>query len=95
MVKEKALDSLYLAVMQKKKLNLNSILKNVNLSNVKFLARFLQILELCITINEDLIESIDVGRVLEIISWIEENYRGELIDWGSIGQLLVILTDDG
>ena len=93
MVKEKALDSLHLAVIQKKKLDLNSILKNVDLSDVRFLARLLQILELCLTINEDLIESIEVGRVLEIISWIEDNYKGELIDWGSISQLLAILTD--
>lgn len=76
MVKEKALDSLHLAVMQKKKLDLNPILKNVDLSDVKFLARLLQILELCLTINEDMIESIDVKVVLDIILWIEQNYRG-------------------
>jgi hypothetical protein len=50
--------------MQRKKLDLNNILNNVDLSEVQFLARLLQILELCLTINKDLIDSIDVGRVL-------------------------------
>jgi len=76
MVKEKALDSLHIAVLQKKKLDLNSILKNVDLNDVCFLARLLEILELCLTINEDLIDSVDVKTVLEIIFWIENNYKG-------------------
>lgn len=44
MVKVKALDSLYLAVIQKKKLDLNNIIENVELNDVKLLARLLQIL---------------------------------------------------
>ena len=67
----------------------------MNLGDVKLLAKLLQILELCLTINEDLIASVDVARVLEIIQWIEDNYLGEVIEWGSISQLLIILTDEG
>jgi len=40
-------------------MDLNSILKNVDLNGVCFLARMLQILELCLAINEDLLESVD------------------------------------
>jgi hypothetical protein len=75
-VKERALDSLHTAVMQKYKLDLNGILKAVDLGDVMLLARLLQIVELCLTINEDLTPLIDVSRVLYIIQWIEDNYSG-------------------
>jgi hypothetical protein len=62
--------------MQKYKLDLNGILKAVDLGDVMLLARLLQIVELCLTINEDLTPLIDVSRVLYIIQWIEDNYSG-------------------
>lgn len=45
-------------------------------------------------INDDLIPTIDSNRVIEIIKWIEDNYNGELIEWGSIGQLIIILREE-
>lgn len=93
-VKEKALNSLNIAIIEKKKLDLNILLREVDLGDVRILAQLLQILELCLTINDELVETIDVKRVLEIIEWIEENYNGELIEWSSISQLLMILTEE-
>lgn len=43
---------------------------------------------------EDEIEGIDLRRVLEMIGWVEDHYRGELIDWGSISQLLLMLCEE-
>jgi hypothetical protein len=43
-VKERALNSLNTAIIQKKKLDLNPILKEIDLSDVKMLAKLLQIL---------------------------------------------------
>ena len=53
--------------MLKRKLNLNGIFKYVELSDVKLLAKLLQILELYLTMNEDAIAEVDVNRILEII----------------------------
>lgn len=36
------------------------------------------------------IEDFDHDRIFEIIAWIENNYKGELIDWGSISQIVMI-----
>ena len=44
---------------------------------------------------DDLVEKIDLKRVIEIISWTEDNYKGEIIDWGSISQLLLMLCEEG
>lgn len=35
-------------------------------------------------------DDFDKERIFEIISWIENNYKGELIDWGSISQVIMI-----
>ena len=40
---------------------------------------------------EDEVDNVDLKRILEIICWVEDNYKGEIIDWGSISQLLVLL----
>lgn len=75
-MKEKALASLQTAIIQKRKLDLNSILRDVEFTDVRTLAKLLHILELNLTMNEELIELINAARVLEIIRWIEEHYNG-------------------
>ena len=93
-VKERALQSLHTAVIQKKKLDFNPVLKEIDLGDIRLLAKLLQILELHLMMNDELIDSIDAGRVVEIIQWIQDNYKGEMVQWGSISQLLIILHND-
>lgn len=62
---------------------------------MRTLAKLLHILELNLTMNEELIELINAARVLEIIRWIEEHYNGELVEWSSIGQLIIMLHPEG
>jgi hypothetical protein len=54
---------LHTAVIQKKKLDLNPILKEIDLGDIRLLSRLLQILELHLVINPDLVNTIDTGRV--------------------------------
>lgn len=63
-VKDKALNSLHTAIIQRKKLDLNSILNNVELTDVRLLAKLLSILELNLTMNEELVETINRQKVL-------------------------------
>ena len=58
---------------------MNLVLKQVELNDVELLSQLLEILELNITMNEDLIDTIHVDRVMEIIKWVEDNYKGEMI----------------
>lgn len=44
--------------------------------------------------NEAAVDDIDLDRILEMIEWIERHYDGEIIDWGSIGQLLIMLCEE-
>lgn len=44
--------------------------------------------------QEESIETINFSRISEIVEWLVENYRGEIIDWGSIGQLLIVLKNE-
>ena len=39
--------------------------------------------------------TINLNRILEMIQFMEDNYQGEIIDWGSISQLLLMLTEEG
>jgi hypothetical protein len=54
-VKERALNSLQTAIVQKRKLDLSSLLKDVELTDVRLLAKLLHTLELNLTMNEELI----------------------------------------
>jgi len=40
------------------------------------------------------IEDFDKNRIFEIIEWIENNYHGEMIDWGSISQIIMIFEGE-
>ena len=55
------------------------------------MTKVLQVVELYLMMFEDEVDNVDLKRILEIICWVEDNYRGEIIDWGSISQLLVLL----
>lgn len=93
-VKQKALTSLKTAILLKKNIDLNPILKAIELNDVKLLIKLLEVVELSLMMNPDLIESIDLNRIIEIVNWIEDNYNGELIDWPIIKQLYIILQEE-
>lgn len=48
----------------------------MQLDNVHLVANLLQVVELYLVMFEDAIETIDLQRIIEMISWIEDNYRG-------------------
>lgn len=33
--------------------------------------------------------------MLQLIRWMEENYNGEIVDWGGIVEILAILFEEG
>lgn len=43
--------------------------------------------------NEEAGADIDVDKILEMIRWIEENYKGEIVDWGGISEILGLLFE--
>ena len=73
---------------------MNSILNNVEFTDVRLLAKLLSILELNLTMNEELVETINRQKVMEMNEWIEQHYNGEMIEWSCIGQLMIMLNDD-
>jgi hypothetical protein len=94
MVKEKAIESLQKSIIRKTKLpSLNNVIQSMELNDVTIVAKMLTVLELNLMMNEDAADSMDISRILEMIQWIEDHYQGEIIDWGSIRQLLIILCE--
>jgi hypothetical protein len=76
MAKDKALDSLRDAIAHETQLDINSILRAIELNDVYLGSKLFQIVELYLVIFEDAIETIDLKRIIEMISWIEDNYHG-------------------
>lgn len=94
MVKEKAIESLQKSIIRKTQLpSLNHVIKSMELNDVILVAKMLTVIELNLMMNEDAIDSMDIDRILEMIQWIEDHYQGEIIDWGSIRQLLIVLCE--
>lgn len=60
------------------------------MNNIHVLAKLLKLIEVCLMMGHYQVEDFDKERIFEIISWIENNYKGELIDWGSISQVIMI-----
>ena len=89
-VKDKALDSLSTALIERKKLDLNSLIQEVDLSTIAILTKLLKLIEICLMMGHYQVEDFDKNRIFQIIEWIENNYQGELIDWGSIGQIIMV-----
>jgi len=65
----------------------------MELNDVTLVAKMLTVVELNLMMNDEAIDSVNLNRILEMIQWIEDHYDGEIIDWGSIGQLLNILCE--
>jgi hypothetical protein len=63
------------------------------MSSIEFLNKFMQVIELNLMMNEGAGTDIDVDKILEMIRWMEENYNGEIIDWGGISEILGILFE--
>lgn len=76
MAKDKAIDSLRDAIAHETQLDINSILRAIELNDVYLGSKLFQIVELYLVIFEDAIETIDLKRIIEMISWIEDNYHG-------------------
>lgn len=89
-VKSKALESLSTALIDRKKLDLNSLLGEVDLTNIPILVKLLKLIEISLMMGHYQIDDFDKNRIFDIISKIEENYHGEMIDWGSISQVIMI-----
>jgi hypothetical protein len=45
--------------------------------------------------HEDAVEKIDSNKILEMIRALEENYDGEIVDWGVVVEILSILFEPG
>lgn len=51
--------------------------------------------ELNLVMNAEAADGVDVEKVLQLIRWMEENYNGEVVDWGGIVEILAILFEEG
>lgn len=45
--------------------------------------------------NENSVDELNINKLLEMIRWMEENYNGEIIDWGVIIEILGIIFEEG
>ncbi len=45
--------------------------------------------------HEDAVDKIDSNKILQMIRALEENYDGEIVDWGVVVQILSILFEPG
>ncbi len=63
------------------------------MSSIEFLNKFMQVVELNLMMNEEAGTHIDIDKILEMIRWMEENYNGEMVDWGGISEILGILFE--
>ena len=50
--------------------------------------------EICLMMGHYKVEDFDKNRIFQIIEWIENNYLGQLIDWGSISQIIMIFEGE-
>jgi hypothetical protein len=63
------------------------------MNNIELLSKFLQVVELNLVRNEDSMTDIDSDKILGMIRWMEENYNGEIVDWGCIVEILALLFE--
>lgn len=94
MAKTRACESLRDAIAHETQLDINSVLRAMELNDVHLVCKMLQTVELHLVMSEEAADTIDSKRILEMIAWLEDNYRGEIIDWGSISQILQMLFDE-
>jgi hypothetical protein len=49
--------------------------------------------ELNLMMNEGAAEQVNTDKLLKMIRWMEDNYNGEIVDWGVIIEILAILFE--
>ncbi len=69
-MKDKALDSLSAALIDRKKLELNSLLNEVDLTNITILSKLLKLVEICLMMGHYQVDDFDKNRIFQIIEWI-------------------------
>jgi hypothetical protein len=63
------------------------------LSSIELVSKFLQVVELNLMMNEGAAEQVNTDKLLKMIRWMEDNYNGEIVDWGVIIEILAILFE--
>lgn len=44
--------------------------------------------------NEQSVKQIDVQRLFKMILWLEDNNQGQIVDWGCVTQILMMIVKE-